>query len=63
MDRKELYIKEIKGKIKFFTKEINNRTQNAEDIKKFNDIVKWFEGQREAYKDMLEMIIKDAPRL
>ena len=60
---KTLFIKEIKGKIKYFTKEINNRTSNADDSIKFNDIVKWFEGQRAAYKDMLKMIVDDAPRL
>jgi len=60
---KTLLIKEIKSQIKYLNKEINNRTVNADTAISNNDIVKWFEGQKKAYNDMLEMIVKDAPRL
>ena len=58
---KELLIKDIKSKIKYFTKQIKERTQNAEDTIKYNDIVKFFEGQNYAYEDMLYMISGEAP--
>jgi len=60
---KALLIKEIKSQIKYLNKEIKNRTVNADTAISNNDIVKWFEGQKKAYNDMLEMIVKDAPRL
>ena len=60
---KALLIKEIKSQIKYLNKEIKNRTANADTAISNNDIVKWFEGQKKAYNDMLEMIVKDAPRL
>jgi len=60
---KTLLIKEIKSQIKYLNKEIKNRTIDADTATANNDIVKWFEGQKKAYNDMLEMIVKDAPRL
>jgi len=60
---KTLLIKEIKSQIKYLNKEIKNRTIDADTAISNNNIVKWFEGQKKAYNDMLEMIVKDAPRL
>ena len=60
---KALLIKEIKSQVKYLNKEIKNRTIDADTAISNNNIVKWFEGQKKAYNDMLEMIVKDAPRL
>ena len=59
----ELLTKEIKRNLKYYTEQVTIRTQKADDVIAMNDIIKYFEGKRDSYKELLIMIENNAPRV